>query len=95
MENISKREWELASNRNLYISLVSFSRIGLSRKVKCYIIVNNELINVTYEVANELGLRFDSKRGGVLLHDCGMDMGFWLAATLTQKVGSYFKHQWI
>lgn len=48
-----------------------------------------------HAVASALGLRIDSKREGVRIHGCGMDMGFEIAYQLSQKLygdGYALKH---
>lgn len=60
------------------------SRSGMSRTIQPIVLMKGgEPLHLGYLVAKAIGWGFDSKRGGVRVAGCGMDMGFHLVHTLS------------
>lgn len=66
---------EKAGNQ-VYTSLESVSASGMSRRIKCYIAIDNDIINIDWYI-QKLGLyKIDQNKGGLKVSGCGSDMGF-------------------
>lgn len=70
----------------IYTSVEQVSRSGMSRHIKTFISVNNEILNITYFVARALGYRISDKTGGLVVSGCGMDMGFHVVMNLSYAI---------
>jgi hypothetical protein len=66
LENITRGD-------NVYTNVLSVSKSGMSRTITLYIIKNNDLFNITYEIGQKLGLKM-AKNGGLIVRGRGMDM---------------------
>lgn len=72
----------LGSNPKLFIRLASASKSGMSRSFDCYIIHENDIVNVNHEVSAYISKRRNSS-GSVIMKGCGMDMAFALTYELS------------
>lgn len=78
----SLREW-IKPGDTIYTQIKSVSRSGMSRVIQLVQIKNNEPRWIGYTVAKAIGHSYDSKREGVKIGGCGMDMGFALVYELS------------
>lgn len=65
----------------VYTVCFHVSQSGMSRDIGTFIVKNNEIMDITYQVANVIGWPV-SKNQGVRVAGCGMDMGFHLVYSL-------------
>lgn len=59
----------------VYTSLNHVSRSGMQRAISTYIIIKNDVRDISYDVAEIIGSTIH-KKGGIKIDGCGMDMGF-------------------
>ena len=59
----------------IYTTLNHVSRSGMQRAISTYIIIDNDIRDVSYDVAEVIGNTI-YKKGGIKIDGCGMDMGF-------------------
>lgn len=62
---------------------------GMSRVLDVYVISDNEPIRLTRSVAKLLDWTYNREHEGVLVHGCGLDVGYHLVYTLSRVL---FKH---
>lgn len=87
----------LLEGKKIYLTLMSVSSTGLSRKFKCLAVVNGEIVNIGYDVAKALAYRFDDDHN-VVIRGGNMDMAFALTYNLSMKLyddGYKLKHSTI
>ena len=72
----------LGSNPKLFIRLASTSKSGMSRSFDCYVVHENDIVNVNHEVSAYISKRRNSS-GSVIMKGCGMDMAFALTYELS------------
>lgn len=95
----TKREKELARKEafdklrawihpedTIYTVLRHVSRSGESRDITVLIPVGNEIVNVSYYVADLLDWSMNRERSAVKVSGCGMDMGWHLVYTLSRAL---------
>ncbi len=83
----------------VYTILRSVSRSGMSRVIDC-LIVNKDgsISNIGASVAEILNRKYDHQKEGIKTGGCGMDMGFELVYSLSQKLygdGYLLKQLWL
>lgn len=97
----------LKPGQTAYCILRSVSRSGMKREISLYIIQKGELQNIDCLAADATGHTLG--KVGIVVHGCGMDMGFGLVYSLgyavwpkgTRNGGTYtcggyaLKHEWI
>jgi hypothetical protein len=96
------REWVKPGDQ-LFTILRNVSASGMSRTIQVIKIdAKGEPLFLGFNVAQALGLTFDSKREGVKVSGCGMDMGFHLVDSLGRALypdhkgqGQTFRHRWM
>ncbi len=85
----------LLEGKKLYLTLMSVSSTGMSRKFKCLAVNNGgEIVNIGYDVAHALGYRYDDDHN-VIIKGCNMDMAFALTYNLSMTLyadGYKLKH---
>lgn len=91
--------------RQIYTKVTHVAKSGMSRSIECFVIEENEPINITWAVARILGERVDQKNGGVRVSGCGMDMGFHIVNYLSYSLhghhnthplaGYTLEHRWL
>jgi len=59
----------------VYTTLNHVSRSGMQRAISTYIIIDNDIRDISYDVAEVIGNTIHNK-GGIKIDGCGMDMGF-------------------
>jgi hypothetical protein len=70
----------------VYTKLNNTSSSGMTRHISVYVVRNNEILNITYDVGIITDYRQNSKDGGLIVGGCGMDMGFHLIYTLSYNL---------
>ena len=78
--------------KHLYCRVVSVSKSGMSRRLEFSVVQNDQIVNVTLQIATITGLPYDYTKG-LKIDGCGMDMRFAcisnlnyaMATTLTGK----------
>lgn len=86
MTNEQLRLNELLKNGStVFCTTVHTSKSGLSRNIKAFIIVGDEIMNISYFISKFLKLPL--KKDCVNVKGCGMDMQFWLVDALSFKLG--------
>ena len=73
----------LGSNPKLFIRLASVNPSGTTRSFDCYVIHENDIVNVNHEVSAYISKRRNSS-GSVIMKGCGMDMAFALTYELSR-----------
>lgn len=76
------------TQKKIYCFVMHVSSSGMSRVIKTCVIIENELMDISYYVAKALGWRMDKHGRGVIVNGCGMDMCFHLVYELSYTVGS-------
>jgi len=78
------------------------SSSGMTRRIKCYIIKDNRLLNISYAVSKVMEWPLNDK--GLKISGCGMDMGFHVVYSLSsvlfkkesdKDAGYSLRHEWI
>jgi hypothetical protein len=77
----------------IYTSLVSVARSGMTRRIKCYIVKDNEINNISFFVARFLEWSLNDK--GIKVEGCGMDMGFHTVNNLSIGLKLKLVQQWL
>ncbi len=88
---------DLLEGKKIYLTLMSVSSTGMSRKFKCLAVVNGEIVNIGYDVAHALGYRYDDEHN-VVIRGGNMDMAFALTYNLSTVLfedGYKLKHSTI
>lgn len=73
---------QLLEGKKLYLTLMSVSSTGMSRKFKCLAVNNGDIVNIGYDVAHALAYRFDDEHN-VVIRGGNMDMAFALTYNLS------------
>lgn len=73
---------QLLEGKKIYLTLMSVSSTGMSRKFKCLAVNSGEIVNIGYDVAKALGYRYDDDHN-VIIKGCNMDMAFALTYNLS------------
>lgn len=92
------KSWGVEPGDTIYTVLRHVSPSGMTRVIGVYKIENNEPMWLSYATARALGWSFDGEREGVKVRGVGMDMGFHLVYTLSQKLFDdryALKHRWL
>lgn len=106
---VYRREWDRRrvdkKGTTIYTKVTHVARSGMSRSIECFVIVDNEPVNLTWAVARILGDPCDQKNGGVKVGGCGMDMGFHIVNYLSYSLhghhnahplaGYTLEHRWL
>ena len=87
----------------VYTVLARVSPSGMYRHLKFLIVLDNEIRDITYQVAHILGLKLHSDGAGV--RGCGLDVGYHSVTSLSSKLyidlrGNHdpayaLKHTWL
>lgn len=80
-------------NKKFYANIVSVSNSGMSRKIKYYIIKNNQLIDITSYICETVGYKEDSKTWALKVGGCGMDMVWDVLYNLQRTLQPKTKYQ--
>jgi len=70
----------------IYTTVMQVAPSGMSRHIKVMRPINDEVQNISYYVAEALGLPYRNKTGSVFVSGCGMNMCFWLAYELGETL---------
>ena len=82
----------------VYCILRHAARTGMSRVIDLYVLEDNDLRRIGLLAANLLELSYTDKYDGIKVSGAGMDMGFWLVYSLSEKLfddGYALKHRWL
>jgi len=88
----------LRPGTTVYTVLRSVSASGMSRTLDIYVVINSEIVRITWRVAEALDARYDQKRQALRVSGCGMDMGWHCIYNLSHLIlgnGYALKHQWL
>lgn len=91
MQHISTIEQfaELTHNINnlrFYVNIISVAQSGMSRKMRFYIALNNNMINITDFLSKYLKYTFHKKSHSIIVRGYGMDMVFVVLNNLKQQI---------
>jgi hypothetical protein len=94
------RSFIAKSGNRIYVTTRSVAKSGASRKVSVFVVLNGEIVNLTYYVGIFLNESLSDKNGRweITLRGGGMDMHFKLAYDLGITIygdGYAIKHQTI
>jgi len=64
----------------VYTICDSVAKSGMSRKIRCFIVRDGQISDITYSVSVVTGIKIDG--GALRVPGCGMDMGFHVVYTL-------------
>lgn len=83
-------------NAKIYVNLVSVSKSGMTRRLKFYTIIDDELQNITDIIAKGLGQNLD-KNDCIIARGCGADMIFHTLYRFASNIGfkDAFKLGWV
>lgn len=89
----------MARGTTVYTILRACSQSGMRREISLCVIEPERHTPVCpdYAASQVLGWRM-GKRDGLIIHGCGMDMGFRLVESLSQALygeGNVLRHQWL
>lgn len=95
------KDW-LTKSKKIYTKLVHVSNSGMFRLISVYLIKENEPYCLDYFIHN-LGIeKRDSRREGLRVSGCGMDMGFHVVYNLMSAIfGPKYdwqkekRHEWL
>lgn len=72
----------LRPGQEVFCILRHCSRSGMQRVIDLKIIEDGEMRGIGWTAARAMGNRYDTKRDGIVIGGCGMDMGFALVYNL-------------
>lgn len=75
----------LKPGTEVYTSVKSVAKSGLSRTMRLFVTVDGQIADVTWHVAALLSDPVQ-KDGTIRVHGCGMDMGFHIVYTLSRRL---------
>lgn len=73
IENLRER---LAPKSVVYTSVAHVSASGMSRTIRCYIVHDGQIENITWLVGKAIDESWDERHWGLKVSGCGMDMCF-------------------
>jgi hypothetical protein len=95
----------LGDTPRIYTVLRHVSASGMSRDISLMVADGDDIINITYTAATVLGNRVRNSHGhrAIRVGGCGMDMGFHLVYTLSDRLyretrdraGYVVDHRWL
>ena len=101
----AEREAALASAREVlpigttvYLIARHVSASGMSRVVEAFVIRNGRPWLIRRHLVDVLGLKSHKRYDGVTVHGAGMDMGFWVVNSLSNRLygnGDSLKREWL
>jgi hypothetical protein len=98
MEMIERLRAEIPAGSTVYTVLRHVSSTGMNRVIGVVVLTDNEPRFYSYHAAKALGWTLDSRREGVKVGGCGMDMGFHLVYSLSRVLhgdGYALNHRWL
>ena len=80
---------KLTKKSKIYMMVTHLARGNTSRWIKVFTLRNGKIVNISDFIADKLELKHDIDKG-IHIRGCGMDMCFWLASRLGEKLfGDY------
>ena len=76
-------------NYTVYSKLNQVSRSGMKRAISFYVIIDNKPFNIDYAISKVLKYKRDKNYDGLVVHGCGMDMGFHVVNSLSTHLYAY------
>jgi hypothetical protein len=70
---------------NVWAKVEHVSKSGMSRSIKLYVVVDGNIGDITWYVANALGKNRD-RYWGITVKGCGMDMCYHLIDTVSHRI---------
>jgi len=70
----------------IYTTVMQVAPSGMSRHIKVMRPDEDQVVNLSYYVAEALELPYREKTGSVFVSGCGMNMCFWVAYELGEKL---------
>ena len=98
LEALNYLKERIKKGDTLFTSVQKVSASGMSRHIKVLGIKDNSPLFWSWYVATALGYKYKEQTNAVSINGCGMDMGFHLIYTLSQKLfndGYAIKQRWI
>lgn len=107
--NIANIKKYVKEGDTVYTSLQSVSSNGMSRRIKVFIVHDNQIIDITWWTANAIECRYNNKKEALVISGCGMDMGYHVVYSLatvlrykksgmgSENVGNCYglNHRWL
>lgn len=80
--------WGVKDGSTIWAKVVRVSSSGMSRNIRLYIVVDNNIIDITYWAAKALEWRYkgDGYNEGIVVSGCGMDMLYHTVYTLSYSI---------
>lgn len=75
-----------APGKEIYRSVLHVSASGMSREIGLYIVKDNRILDISFEVASVLGWTKSKTKRAVRVEGCGMDMIFHTIYELSQRL---------
>jgi hypothetical protein len=66
----------IKENDEILYQVTHVAKSGMSRHIKFYVIRDNQLLNLTYNICNALDYKYKDNTNSLYIRGCGMDMGF-------------------
>jgi len=85
-EAIARLHELLKPGDTVYTILRHVSRSGMMRAISPVLVGEDGPLDITWLVAPATGRKVHQKHYGVIVHGCGMDMGFELVYTLSRRM---------
>ena len=70
----------------VYTKLEHVARSGMMRVISVLIIRDDRPIDISFEVGQVVGYKFNDRHGGLTVSGCGMDMGFSVVYNLSSAM---------
>jgi hypothetical protein len=81
----SLKEW-LKPSTVVYTVLRSVSSSGISRTLDLYVVLNHEMVRITWSTAKVLEWTYDRRKEALRVNGCGMDMGYHAVHCLSRVI---------
>ena len=87
----------LSETDTIYTVLRSVSKSGLSRVISFHIVYRGAIIHLNNYIGTVLDYKPSKSRNGLIVKNCGMDMGYHAVTSLLRKLGmdKEIKQYWI
>ena len=88
----------LKENDEILYQVTHVARSGMSRHIKFYVVRDNKLLNLTYNICDEFDYTYKNNTNSLFIRGCGMDMGFHVVYQLSDALfndGYAIKQRWI
>lgn len=93
-EAVERLRKYLTNGATVYTVLRRVSRSGMSRTISPVVVVGNDVVDLSYDLARAAGMKLAPK-GGVVVRGCGMDMGLHVVERLAHAADLSLNHRWL